>query len=370
MTSITYDLATPADGAALRRLLRENPMPGSISLSFEREPCYFHASALEGPFHQTLVARESDTGNIVGLASRSVRPMFLNGLAQSVGYLSQLRIHRKYGKSLFLARGLTRGFEFFQKLHADRQAPFYLMSIIADNAPARRLLASGFPGFPRLHEYARLFTYAIYPVRPRRPLPLPRSLRLVRGDDNRVHAIVDCLERNGARKQFAPHWTADSLFTADLTPAAFFLALDGKRVVGCLACWDQSRFKQTVVRGYSGPIARWRPLINALSKFGGWPTLPNPHTPLHYCYASHLAIDDDDPQVFAALLRALYNHAAAQNYSYFMIGLSEANPLCEIVKTYRPITYIGQLYLVAWEDGQEAVTHVDHRIPAPEIAVL
>lgn len=370
MTSIVYDLATPDDDAALRRLLRENPMPGSISLSFEREPCYFHASAIEGPFHQTLVAREAGTGNLVGLASRSVRPMFLNGSVQSVGYLGQLRIHPRYCKSLFLARGLTRGFEFFQKLHADRQAPFYLMSIIADNAPARRLLASGFPGFPRLHEYTRLFTYAIYPIRPKRPLPLPRSLRLVRGNDNCVQAIVDCLQRNGPRKQFAPHWTADSLFTADLTPADFFLALDGQRVVGCLACWDQSRFKQTVVRGYSGLIARWRKLINWLSPLGGWPTLPNPHTPLHYCYASHLAIDDDNPLVFAALLRAYYNHAVAQNYSYFMIGLNEANPFCEIVKTYHPLTYNSQLYLVAWDDGFDAISQVDTRAPGLEVAVL
>ncbi|MEK7327670.1 MAG: hypothetical protein AAB217_20690, partial [Chloroflexota bacterium] len=60
---------------------------------------------------------------------------------------------------------------------------------------------------------------------------------------------------------------------------------------------------------------------------GGWPALPNPHTLLQYCYASHLAIDDDDPAIFAALLRALYNHAAECRYNYFLIGLSEANPL-------------------------------------------
>src|SRR4051794_19024058 len=33
-----FDVATPADDAEIRRVLRENPMPGAIRLSLEREP--------------------------------------------------------------------------------------------------------------------------------------------------------------------------------------------------------------------------------------------------------------------------------------------------------------------------------------------
>jgi hypothetical protein len=54
-----------------------------------------------------------------------------------------------------------------------------------------------------------------------------------------------------------------------------------------------------------------------------------------------------------------------------MIGLSESNPLRAFVKAYRPLTYISQLYLVAWADGQDAIAKVDRNLlPAPEIAVL
>ena len=49
MPSSTLRLATPADEAFLRRLLRDNPMPGSISLTYEREPDYFfHHAACAG----------------------------------------------------------------------------------------------------------------------------------------------------------------------------------------------------------------------------------------------------------------------------------------------------------------------------------
>ena len=371
MSLLRFDLATPADDEGLRRLLRENPMQGSISLSFEREPCYFNASPLEGPFQQTLVAHEVATGEVVGFSNRSVRPMFLNGSVQSVGYMSQLRIHPKLGQGLYLARALGQGFEYYHALHSDGRAPFYLMSIIEDNLPARRLLTSGLPHYPSVQEYQRLFTCAIYPVRRQPNLALPGTLRLARGTAIHAEGIVACLNRNSARRQFSPFWTVESLFIAHLSPADFFLALDGDRVVGCLACWDQSLFKQTVLRGYTGPLKRWRKLLNLLAPVGGWPILPEPNTHLRYAYASHLAVDADDPRIFAGLLRALYNHSIEQGYSYFMLGLAEAHPLHNVVAHYRPIIYKSQLYLVAWEDGQAAVDAVDKSLlPAPEIALL
>src|SRR5262245_30508944 len=77
-------LAVPADDPALRRLLRENPFEGSISLSFEREPDYFKAASVEGPFHQTMVVFESGTGEIMGMGDRSVRPLWVNGEVREV----------------------------------------------------------------------------------------------------------------------------------------------------------------------------------------------------------------------------------------------------------------------------------------------
>ena len=370
MPSLSFELASEADDADLRRLLRENPIPGSISLSFEREPCYFDASAVEGEFHQTIVAREADTGKVIACGNRAVRPMFVNGEVREIGYMSQLRVDPKYGKGLYLARGLAGGFKKYRELHRDGRAPFYVMSVIEDNLPARRLLTSGLSEYPQAREYTRIFTYAVYPLRRKREIVLPASLRIRRGDERHAQAIVDCLNRNNACKQFAPHWTCESLFSHNLSPSDFFLALDDERLIGCLACWDQSAFKQTVVRGYSGSLKRWRKLINFFSRFGFVPYLPEPNTPLRHSYASHLAIEDDDPLLFSALLRGVYNHNLEQNYSYFMIGLPESNPLRGLVEAYRPLTYISQIYLMDWDVENDLLTKIDGRMPGLEIALL
>jgi hypothetical protein len=345
--------------------LRESPLPGRVVLSYEREPCYFAASALEGPFHQTIVAREPGTGEVLACANRSVRLRFVDGEPRPVGYMSQLRFHPRLRGGMGLARFLSKAFAFFHTLHEDGRAPFYLVSVVAGNNPARRLLTGGLPGFPRLRVLGRLETYAIHLGRPRRPLPLPRGLRLEPGTEERLPALLDCLDRNGRRCQLAPCWTAETLGSMPgLSAADFSLALDGERVVGCLAAWDQSAVKQLVVRGYSGALAAWRPLLNLVAR------LPPPGAPLRSCWASHRAIDHDDREVFAALLRAVYNSAVHQGHHYLTIGFGEADPLRSVLAGYRTTSYLSDLYLAAWEDGEAAAAGVDGRPPDPEIAVL
>ncbi len=348
--------------------MRENPLPGRVAISYEREPSYFAASALEGPFQQTIVAREEGTGEILGCANRSVRLRFVNGEPRPVGYMSQLRFHPRVRRGMGLARFLSRAFALFHALHEDGRAPFYLVSIVAGNHPARRLLTSGLPGFPRLRAQDRLVTHAIHLGRLRRPLPLPRELRLEAGSEALLPALLDCLDRNGRSRQLAPCWTAEALCRSGSTPglaaADFSLALDGERVVGCLAAWDQSAVKQLVVRGYAGALAAWRPLLNLVAR------LPAPGTRLRSCYASHRAVDGDDPAIFAALLRAVYNRAVRRGCRFLTIGLGEADPLRSALSGYRATTYFSDLHLAAWEDGEAAASQVDGRPSDPEIAVL
>ena len=72
-------------------------MGGSISLKFEREPSFFGIKHLEGPFHQTIVGRDKNTGKIFG---------FTNSLPPS--WIEILEIAKSYSDAtnfLYLGRG-------------------------------------------------------------------------------------------------------------------------------------------------------------------------------------------------------------------------------------------------------------------------
>src|SRR5437870_3086946 len=119
-SSIDVRVATSTDDPDLRRLLRENPMRGQISVSLEREPDVFLAGSTEGERHHTIVARDRLQGRTVGMASRSVYSGFLNGKPASLGYLGQLRVDRVYRGRVGL---LSKGYALMRSLRAPGDLP-------------------------------------------------------------------------------------------------------------------------------------------------------------------------------------------------------------------------------------------------------
>lgn len=91
-----FELAQPVDDPALRKLLAETPMPGRVSVAFEREPNYFSGCSTMGPFWQVVIARDASNQDIAGVFCRAVRSLYINGVPHDVGYIGQIRIAEKY----------------------------------------------------------------------------------------------------------------------------------------------------------------------------------------------------------------------------------------------------------------------------------
>jgi hypothetical protein len=365
---IVVEPAVPEDDPGLRRLLRDNPMDGEIRVSFEREPSAFLAAAVKGEPNHTVVARHPRQG-IVGMGSRSVWNVFVDGEPRRLGYLSQLRVDRAFrGRK----RLLVEGYALLRESRRADELSFDLVSVVADNEVARRLLGAGLPGLPAHREIEEIATL-ILPVSARRGKR--KVSKIERGSRERVPEIAACLERNRRRYQFAPRFSADDLLSPErsrgLAPEDFYLAVEGGEVRGCLALWDQSGFKQVVVRGYAPRLALFRPWINRLSPLLGTPRLPEPGQILPHAYLSHLAVDGDDPDRFAALIEAAHAEARIRTYAYLAITLAARHPwLPWLKRRFRPREYASVLYAAHWEDGAEAVAALDGRMPHVEAALL
>lgn len=369
--ALRFPLASPADDAALRRLLRENPMSGSLSLTLEREPSFFLGAGVEGDVHDTVLCVAPD-GRVVGLGSRAVRDAFLNGEPARVGYLGQLRVEPSHRGRRHL---IERAFEVLRERHeATGGARVYVTTIIEDNRVARRLLASGKLRIPRYRERDVICTLAL-PLRrvPRVRAPEGVEVRWAAAAD--VPELAAVLLRNYARYQFAPRWTVEELThperTRGLGAEDFVVARRGGRVVGCLALWDQRGFKQSVVRGYAGALKYTRHAVNALAPLLNLPALPRPGSTLRYAFLSHLAADGDDGGLLVSLIVTAMARARARGLSYVTLGLAERNPMLGAVKrAFRHFEYRAVLYAVHWDDGAAAADALDGRVPHIEVAAI
>jgi hypothetical protein len=370
MRDFTFDLATPADDEAILRLLRENPVPGSVSVSYERSPSYFLGCEVMGHSHQTLVARHLSSGEIAGVAGRSLRQLYINGQVETVGYLGQLRVDRRF-RSRWLVSG---GFRFLGELHRDRQTRGYLTTIIEGNREAEGVLVTrARRHFPTYRPLDRLHTLALH-VRPGSQ-PTKDGCEVRRGSEVDLEDTVAFLNQYGAGRQFFPvcttkDFTAEAHRTMGFRPDDFRVAVRKGRIAGVMGLWDQSSFKQTVVHGYEGFLRWGRILYDGYTRLRGFRPLPRPGEAIPMGYAAFTCIADTDSGIFDLLLRHVLQAANEQGMAWLMIGLTERDPLLAIACRRPHIPYCSRLYSVGWDNGSEFHDRLDTRISHVELATL
>jgi hypothetical protein len=349
-------LAESQDDPGIRRLVERQAMPGRVQISFCREPDFSLGCAVTGEDVRILVARAEPDNAIVGVACRSVRRVFLNGREQRIGYLGQLRVHERWrGRWL-----VSRGFAALEALDRADPLPAYLASIVDGNHEAIGLLVKRRRRtFPVFREAARYVTLA---VRVGRPIRQERTREeVVHGSADQLVDIANFLNAEGRRRQLSSVWTIEALARLEAYGLArddFRIARRNGQLVGVMALWDQSAYKQSVIRGYTGwlkPVA---------------PLLPRPGTTLRSAYAALIAIANDDTAVFSTLLREVYNLASSRGFEYLLIGLDTRDPLMRAVHRYRHINYPSRLYLASWCNGGSRHEPLDARPVYVDIATL
>ena len=363
-----FALATASNEPQLRRLLRTQPMPGWVRLTYEREPNFFHAATTQGD-NQVIVARQG--GEIVGMGCRSWREVYLNGQPARIGYLSGLRLQESARNST----GMARGYAFLKRLHADGKVPGYLSTIIESNDEALRLLTSRRAGLPVYQDLGRFFSFA-RPIghhwratRPHCDLPVEQATPA------NFHEILDFLNEQGRRRQFFPVVRAADFNLSlwrGLAPEHFLVGRNPDRsIAGVLGCWDQSAFKQTRVLDYAPGISRFRWVCNTGLQLAGLARLPEPGEVLKLLHLALISIRDDRMDTFATLLNAAGERWQNAGFSHICCGFHECDPLIAAMRGWATLRYASRLYWVYWEDEAMAPIRFDSsRIPHLEVATL
>jgi hypothetical protein len=369
VSGLRVGLATAADDAGLRDLARREPVAGRITIAYEREPDFFLGCRVLDDEPAVLVARAAD-GAVVGVACRSTRDVYVNGVATRLGYLGQLRVDRRFrGRWL-----VSRGYGLLAELHARAPVPAYLAAIIDGSDEATGVLVDRprrrFPGFRPVAECCtRAFATG---GRGRRGAV--DGVRAA-GDRDLPH-IAAFLGREGPRRQFTPVWTEAALrrlvtgFGLRVEDIQLAIGADGV-IRGVMAVWDQSPFKQSVVRGYGAAMRLAAPFYNAGAAWLGRPRLPRAGETLRSAFAALVAVAGDDPAIAHALLAATLQRAAARGCDYLLAGVDARDPLYLAMARAAPhVTYRSRLYLAEWDTEGHFHARLDGRPCAVDIATL
>ncbi len=359
-------LAGETEDGALRAVLRQAHMPGSISLAFSREPSFFIAERAGSVRHQTLIYQDQKNRKIAGIGGRSIRKLYVDGKEKTVGYLRSLRLLPEVRSSMTL----VRGYKFLHSLHGDGEVPYYFTTILNENRYAQQILESGRAGMPSYVPVGMFVTYLI-PIRKKVSCKLQHEVLSCSKDT--LPQAHSCLSDWNGRHQFAPAYTLDDLsggtgLLPNFSPKDLYVCKERGGVVGTLGVWEQS-FKQTTVTGYSAKMKAVRPFYNGIARLKGYPTLPSVGGSIRFVYASFVSSRDDNPEVFGSLIDKACSDWSGRGHDYLLVGLSEEHKLATVARRLAARELKSKIYLVHWS-GEKVVLPQNGRIIHLEVATL
>ena len=303
-------------------------MPGAVTVTYEREPCFFGLDAVLGERAQTLVARPEAGGPPVALASRATRTVLLDGEPTCVGYLSGLRVRPdRRGRSL-----VGRGWTALRALHEADPVPFSLLAVTAENERARRLLALGRGDAPALTPLAEVVTLALVVHRRHRPVA-PASA-------GRLEALRAAL---GPRHDLFP---AAPLALPGLE-AHDHVAVDG----AALSLWDPGAVRQTVVRGYAGALRWSRPVLNAALRAAGAAPLPAVGERLRSAFVVGAVAVAEGARALDRAVEGALGLARARGLAFVVVGLDARHPALALLRRRPHVAYRSTLFAAVWPGG-------------------
>ncbi len=371
-----FRLAEASDDAALRALLRDTPMDGAVQVALCREPSYFAAAAVEGPARQTLVVTDLQTGRIVAMGARSVRDRFVEGNATPIGYLSGLRILPEYRRGTLLARGYRE----LRRLHDDGAAHDYVTTIADGNQPAVRALTGGRARLPGYHLLGKYYTLVL-PLRSLRGSATPRrggdelEIRPLR--DEELAELIRFATEVGRSRLFFPCYRADDLCGPqatfrDLAAKQILTAWRGSRLVACLGLWNQTAFKQSVIRGYRGSLRWTRRVLNPPFRILGWPQFPPVGEALSAITAALPLAAEGETEAFSLLLKYAQEQARKLHplCDSLLVGLCENDPLFDLCRRASLFHYVTCIYVVSWDEEPARSEPFHGRRPYLELGCL
>lgn len=374
--------ATRADSDVLVELMAHVPMEGSLVLSTQRGPDFFALYDMQKGASDAFLY---DDGAFAGMGAILVRDGFLDGTAQPVGYLGDLRL-RGRGPA---RRAFPSAYaHFFAESVARTGCQSYLTGVLASNALALsslapRLDASGKrkksraaqPYYHLLRRYDMASIQCVMPPRARRRRRDDKSASDVvvsTATESDVPALSAFLHEDHQRRPFGyrfddgelahrvKHWPGFSLSDT-------FVAKAGGVVVGCCTAWDAAPVKRYRVMRYGGDMQLIRGALAVASHVIGCPALPRAGEDFRSLYLTNLSVAGDDVSVLRALFHEVYAHAWKKRVHFFSFPLYEDDPWAPSLKGF--ITRRLPFHLYAVTTSQRARTEWPAGRPGFEMAL-
>ena len=321
--------ASPSDGREILRILESSAAKGAIELLYTRRPDAYESYMKEAGEARVFVSRDGE--RTVGTCAEIIRDVYIGGQVRKAAYICGLKKDAEY------EGGVGLGAHFLRDLCRE-DIDLYYCSVIADNLEAQKM----FEKTRRIISMTPVAGYKTYILSPKVRVKAPKhAFGFRRATEADLPALLHFLHTEGKKKDLFPAVQAIDEFYG-LHIEDFCLLLDGERIAATAALWNQTAYKQYVVKKYRGVMRAARaanPLLSAL----GYVRLPREDEPLDFPMVSFFLSQNDSEECYRILLCELLREAA-RDYGMLVIGLPRTHAAAPLLDSLLSISFETRLY--------------------------
>ena len=348
-------LASPGDGKEILRILESSAAKGSIELIYTRRPDAYESYMKDTKDARVFISRDGE--RTIGTCAELIREVYIGGKICRAAYICGLKKDAEYAGGIGFGASAIKGLW-------QNNVDFYYCSVVAENTEAQRI----FKKIRRLLAMKPISGYKTYIVNPKVKIKAPKhSFTFRRATERDTEKLIDFLNTEGKKKDLFP--VVKSLDDyCNLHISDFYLLLDGESIVASAALWNQTEYKQYVVKRYGGlmKLARaFNPVLSALRYI----RLPKENEPLDFPMLAFFLCKNDDADVCRIFLNEI-KQEISKSYGMFVIGLPDSHFARPIMDKLPGISFKTELYEITFPwSGKEGKSIVPENIN-PECGLL
>ncbi len=359
----------PEFNQQMLEILQASPIesPG-LSICFDRQPDIFQMARLK--YDPARYVGFFDGDRIVGFAMVGYHLGYVNGAPAPVMHFSDYYVLKEY-------RGRGTLTEAIKILYRDRpeQAQIGYAIVMQGNRAAekvlyRSLVLLSFLGRGRIVGTLEAHNMLITS---RRRSHLGYRVRRATMED--AGAIVDLLQVEYSRRLFGVVLDRD-LFYRNLATRpgcgidSYYVAEQDGGVVGVLAAWDTSAFKQNRVVRYGPALQLLRLGLAVAGPVLGFPRLPSPGEAFRDVHITDCAAVDRSPAIVAALLEHVYDDCRERRCNSMIFAGPANDPLLSATRTFRQEVVRSHIVVFSTSADLMEEGRIDMSLPFIDVALL
>ncbi len=344
MSHITVP-AEAHDGERILEILECSPAKGQIELLYTRRPNAYLSYKKESSDTSVFVVKEGE--RIIATVAEITRDVYIGGEEKKLCYVCGLKKDTNYDGTVNWGKLFIRNL-----IRSDIDC--YFCSIISDNESAQKLFEK-----KRKHTLNHNFlkNYTTYMLAPKFRFRIAyENYTFSQADSKDEPELLEFLNQEGRRKEFFPVFRSISQF-AQLDISDFYILRDEHGIAAVGALWNQSAYKQYIVKRYKGFMKCAR-IFNPLLKMLGYIQLPKENEVLNFPMLSFFISRGDNENHSKAFLNNIAG-VIRKNYGMVVIGASECSHMNSVLQKLKSVSFDSRIYTIDFILGSAKSLTVD-----------